>query len=89
VAVTAAIATEGLTMDWQTQQHLEQLRARAEPEVRTFVEWAGGELADKLTKDFLSFGLPPMQARKEAQAAVTLLCKRVLGVARTWHRFHR
>jgi hypothetical protein len=89
VAVLAAIATEGLTVDDRTLQRLEELRGRAEPEVRRFVDWAAGELADKLTKDFMSFGLPPMQARKEAQAAVTILCKRVLGAAKTWHQFHR
>lgn len=76
-------------MDRGTERHLEQLRSQAEPEVRRFVEWAGGELADKLTRDFLSFGLPPMQARTEAEAAVRLLCKRVLGAAKTWHTFNR
>ena len=70
-------------------RRLAQLQAQAEPEVRTFVNWAAGELADKLTKDFMGFGLPPMQARKEAMAAVQILCKRVLGAAKTWHTYHR
>lgn len=75
--------------DERQMQHLDQLRAKAEPEVRRFVDWAAGELADKLTKDFMSFGLPPMQARKEAMAATTIVCKRVLGAAKTWHTYHR
>jgi hypothetical protein len=76
-------------MDPGRSSHLEQLRAKAEPEVRKFVDWAGTELADKLTKDFMSLGLPPMQARKEAMAATTILCRRVLGAAKTWHQYHR
>jgi hypothetical protein len=69
--------------------HLERLRAAAEPEVRRFVDWAAGELADKLTRDFQSFGLPPWQARTEAMAAVRILCRRVLGAAKTYHRYNR
>jgi hypothetical protein len=76
-------------MDDRMLQRLEALRAQAEPEVRRFVEWAASELADKLTKDFMSLGLPPMQSRKEAMAATTILCKRVLGAAKTWHQYHR
>lgn len=75
--------------DDPTLQRLANVRAQAEPEVRKFVDWAALELSDKLTKDFMSFGLPPMEARKEATAAATILCKRVLGAAKTWHMYHR
>ena len=30
-----------------------------------------------------------MQARKEAMAAVQILCKRVLGAAKVWHTYHK
>jgi hypothetical protein len=89
VAVLAALAPEGLTVDPTTQRHLEALRTRADPDVARFVDWAAGELADTLTRDLIGFGLPPMEARKEAMQATAILCRRVLGSARTWHRYHR
>ena len=89
MGIPASIATEGLTVDPRQQQRLEQLRAQAEPEVRRFVEWAAGELADKLTGEALAMGLPPMQARKEAMDAVGILCRRFLGSIKTWHQYHR
>lgn len=76
-------------MDPRQQRLLEQLRAQAEPEVRRFVDWAAGELADKLTREGIAMGLPPMEARKEAMAAVGILCRRFLGSIKTWHTYHR
>jgi hypothetical protein len=75
--------------DSRAMTHLEYIRAQADPEVRRFVDWAALELAEKLTKDFMSLGLPPMQAQKEAMAAVGILCRRVLGAAKAYHQYHR
>jgi len=66
---------------------LERARASAPPEIRRFVEWIGGELCDKLTHDYQSFGLPPMQARREAERAARILNRRVLGIVKAFHQW--
>ena len=69
------------------EAELERRRAGAPPEVRRFVEWIAGELADKLTRDFRSFGLPPLQARREAEAAAKILNRRVIGIVKAFHQW--
>jgi hypothetical protein len=71
----------------QFEAELERARRQAPPEIRKFVEWIAGELTDKLTRDFLSFGLPPMQARREAERAARILNRRVIGIVRAFHQW--
>lgn len=71
----------------QFEAELAKQRAAAPPEVRKFVEWIAGELADKLTRDYISFGLPPLQARREAERAARLLNRRVIGIVKAFHQW--
>ena len=68
---------------------LEMMRASAPPEIRAFVDWAATELADHLTRDFQSLGLPPDLARREAENLTRMVCRRALGTAKTFHQFGR
>jgi len=67
-------------------EELERSRGQAAPEVRRFVDWAALEFTDKLTADFRTLGLPPMLATTEARNMARILVRRVLGVAKTYHR---
>ena len=69
--------------------HLEYMRASAAPEVRAFVEWVATELADHLTRDYRSLGLPPHLARREAESLARMVARRALGTAKTFHQFGR
>lgn len=60
---------------------------QAAPEVRAFVTWAGLEMCDHLTRDFVGLGLPPLLARREAENATRILVRRVLGVAKAFHQW--
>lgn len=71
----------------QFEAELAKLRAGAPAEMRRFVEWIAGELADKLTRDYMSFGLPPLQARREAEAAARSLNRRVIGIVKAFHQW--
>jgi hypothetical protein len=74
-------------VDSEGLKRLARLREAAPPEVRKLVDWAGTELADRLTVHYVDLGLPPMLARKEAEAAARILLKRVIGIVKAFHRW--
>jgi len=75
--------------DGHHMRALEALRTMAGSEVAHFAEWASGELADRLTTELRTLGLPPMLARAEAMTIVRHVCTRAFGAAKAFHKYQR
>jgi len=72
-------------MDTRTEQRLEAIRAAADPEVRSFVDWVATELCDRLELKIALLGLPPPLARVQAAQTARTIIREVLGTARRYH----
>lgn len=66
---------------------LERMLTAAPPELRRLVTWGGTDLVDTLTRHYADLGLPPMQARREAEAATRILLRRMIGIVKSFHRW--
>lgn len=67
------------------EERLEALRAKADPEVRRFVEWGATEMHERLRQQIERLGLPPDLAAQTAAQTVRTLIVSVLRTAKRYH----